>query len=301
MTREQDKDSEFEAYLQGKSSLSDVYGGLPQAKLPDHLDAAILAEAHRAVGARPGAKPGRSWVIPLSMAASLFVVVIIGMQLRYLLPGEVSPQAPRSEQSGPENQKAELPREADKLVTLNKGMAAPVQAEQKPARAPEGGLLDMAPAMPAPAAPPAPKKEAAAVQEAPQFRVSTSRPMAEQAAPAAEAPAPVVAEKVAQEEQAGKGAARMKAKSASSEADVDAYAPQPAPVEAIAAAPQATPASEPQVAMGAVSMANLRPADWLSRIKQLKQQGKLDEARKELAAFKKRYPDYKLPKELGNL
>ena len=44
--------------------------------------------------------------------------------------------------------------------------------------------------------------------------------------------------------------------------------------------------------------ASLRPEDWLIRIQRLKQQGKLDEARKELAAFKKRYPDYRIPEAL---
>jgi hypothetical protein len=41
--------------------------------------------------------------------------------------------------------------------------------------------------------------------------------------------------------------------------------------------------------------ANLRPEDWLLRIKKLKQEGKLEEAKKELVAFKKRYPDYSVP------
>ena len=46
------------------------------------------------------------------------------------------------------------------------------------------------------------------------------------------------------------------------------------------------------------SVANKPMEDWLARIKLLQQQGKLDEARKELAAFRKRYPDYPVPKTL---
>ncbi|MDD1751054.1 MAG: hypothetical protein LUO89_14415, partial [Methanothrix sp.] len=44
--------------------------------------------------------------------------------------------------------------------------------------------------------------------------------------------------------------------------------------------------------------ANQSPEAWLIRIKRLKQEGRLDEARKELAAFKKRYPGYTVPPDL---
>jgi hypothetical protein len=43
---------------------------------------------------------------------------------------------------------------------------------------------------------------------------------------------------------------------------------------------------------------NLTPEESLERIKRLKGEGKLDEVKKELAVFKKRYPDYPLPKDL---
>jgi hypothetical protein len=48
----------------------------------------------------------------------------------------------------------------------------------------------------------------------------------------------------------------------------------------------------------ATGEASMRPEDWLIRIRRLKQQGKLDEAKKELAAFKKRHPDYQIPEAL---
>ena len=40
------------------------------------------------------------------------------------------------------------------------------------------------------------------------------------------------------------------------------------------------------------------PEDWLDRIKKLKQEGRLEEAKKELDAFKKRYPDFPVPEAL---
>jgi hypothetical protein len=43
---------------------------------------------------------------------------------------------------------------------------------------------------------------------------------------------------------------------------------------------------------------NLTPEEWLVRIKILKQQGNVEEVKKELAAFKRRYPEFVVPKEL---
>jgi hypothetical protein len=46
--------------------------------------------------------------------------------------------------------------------------------------------------------------------------------------------------------------------------------------------------------------ASLRPEDWLTRIGKLKQEGKREEFRKELQAFRKRYPDYPVPAALAD-
>jgi TolA-binding protein len=37
------------------------------------------------------------------------------------------------------------------------------------------------------------------------------------------------------------------------------------------------------------------PLPWLQRIAELRRQGKHEEADRELAEFRKRYPDYKIP------
>lgn len=297
MTREQDKDSEFEAYLQGKSALSDVYGDLPPASVPGHLDAAILAEAHRAVSARPGGKPRRTWVFPVSMAASLFIAVIIGTQLRYLLPVAETPQAARSEFTGAGRQPAEMPKaENGTGPAMDKSAAAQAQAERKPAREPERRMLAAAPPAVASAAP---RKEEFVSQEAPKSTANASTPAeAEQVAPAA-APVPVLEDQMAPREaqaEARSGTAGMMAKKKTL-ADVEASPYTAAPAAAMAAAPAAAP---PASAPGAsrADVASQRPEDWLARIRLLKQQGRLDEAKKELSAFKKRYPDYKVPKEL---
>ena len=76
-----------------------------------------------------------------------------------------------------------------------------------------------------------------------------------------------------------------------------------------AAAPAApAPAAEPMAAMrsraeataGAASrFAAAAPEQWLQAIDDLKRQGQHDEAEKELAEFRKRYPDYHIPEAIA--
>lgn len=314
------QDREFENYMQGKSGLSDLYADLPQDKLPSHLDAAILAEAHRAVGARPGGKPRRSWVIPLSMAASLFVVVIIGLQLPYLLPGGSVPSQMRQEEKHQEEKQKAAKMEMAAADRIAPPSAAPakVAPEQKPSRAQANNQPGAPPAEPAPVTPAA--KAVTSLNAAAPQRVSPEpaptmakpaqafdkKPMDAMAvAPAApvEAP-PVVAERpvrLYEQVEPGNGAALKKERRQRSSADGNAadYSTQPAATAGtIVAAPEtAGLASEPQAETKA-DLANLPPKEWLARIRQLKKQGKTDEAKKELAAFRKRYPDYSVPKDM---
>jgi hypothetical protein len=318
MTREQDKDSEFDAYLQGKSALSDSYADLPPPRLPDHLDAAILAEAHRAVNARPGAKPRRSWVVPVSMAASLFVVVMIGVQWRYLAPVESPAEAAREDRVDKFAQVLEEPKAVPgkeplpmKEAARDKRAAAPAQAEEKTAHEP-ARMMAAAPAPvvapePAPMASVAAEKDVDALHKQVQdhapagsFGMMANKPMeAGKGAPAAEAPA-ALAEKQESMQAATRssGAGMEVKKKARAEEEASNYAAQPkALAGAIIVPVSAVAPSAPEVAAKA-DVANLRPEEWIARIRQLKQQGKLDVAKKELAAFKKRYPAYVVPKDI---
>lgn len=263
------QDKEFETYMQGKSELSQAYAELPKVALSDHLDAVILAEAHRAVSARPGAKPKRRWAIPLGMVASLLVVVMVGLQMPDLL------QDARMSQVTP------LPREA----------AAPVVQQDKSAAAP---------------APMAPKAEAFAPSNEPALSGNVSP-----AAKMASKPSAALKEQAAAPEVAAK---RMRASEYMDSTNEMTLAKQKATggpqgvlsdrAESPAAATLAAPAPAPAARESAVLKKDASgaeyssPENWLARIKQLKQQGKQDEVKKELAAFKKRYPDYPVPGEL---
>jgi len=72
-------------------------------------------------------------------------------------------------------------------------------------------------------------------------------------------------------------------------------------------APAAAPAALPERRLQAdaissvtarAKLAEEKPEAWLERIAELRRQGKHDEADKELAEFRKRYPDYKIPPEM---
>jgi TolA-binding protein len=53
---------------------------------------------------------------------------------------------------------------------------------------------------------------------------------------------------------------------------------------------------EESTAVGA--LANASPEQWLQGIDDLKRQGKHEEAERELAEFRKRYPNYRIPEAI---
>lgn len=274
------QDHEFEKYLQGETDLSQRYADLPPVELPDHLDAAILAEAHRAVNARPGARPKRRWTIPLGLVASLIVAVMAGLQLPYMLKDAELAQQPGREKA------------AANAMDTSSAAPAPAAPEERKSTQVRGqansGLATGA------AAPMAAEVEAyarPATRNAP-----ATRAIAEPSAGAGKRL------ELRESAEAESGMALVKEKKASAYAggdSSDAIAPR-APEAATMAAP--SPAQQPRALMQPLkdeaSAASLSPQDWLARIQKLKQQGKLEEARKDLAAFKQRYPDYPVPEAI---
>lgn len=325
------QDRELEDFLEGGSPLSEAYADLPEVKLPDHLDAAILAEAHRAVRARPGGKSHRSWVVPLSMAASLFVVVVLGVEFRHLLPvftqpspAPATPRATVSQTPGPEAadrlkvesnlatranetpaQRAESSRQQDRFQHFATGKQ---QAEPRPPAA----QITSEPSLALPVEAPMPKakmsmRAAPSLREAP-APAEPAVPATDNAAkgkalnpPASMAP-PKEERRRAMLQQAPAGrAAGDELPSAPPAASMS-----PMPEEDHELAPEAAPAKErvqaeavqPQSKKESESEIVLPPKAWLKRIARLKREGKRQEARKELADFRKHYPKYRIPRSL---
>ncbi len=77
------------------------------------------------------------------------------------------------------------------------------------------------------------------------------------------------------------------------------YAPMSAPASASAPAP-AREAAQPAQSAADVEV-NLYPEHWIADIRTMLKNGRRDDAIKNLTAFRKRYPDYKLPDDLRDL
>jgi len=287
------QDRELEDYLKGSSPLSDAYAELQDIKLPDHLDAAILAEAHRAVHARPGGRPHRSWMVPLSMAASLFVVVVIGFQWRHLQPVFTQPSPtppPEARSPAPEQDESEIFKAAPNAATRDSEAPAGLTetpSTQAQSRQFSGGKQQAAPVLPrvpVSAEPAAPAREADAVKAE---AVAPSPAMAPP--PAAEAPM-MLQEEAPARRSSSSGMDRIETRQPA--------AGKPAMKQKrLRVAPEAIPESR-MMQEGAAADERVSPEAWLKRIAKLKQQGKLPEARKELADFRKRYPEYHIPRAI---
>jgi resuscitation-promoting factor RpfA len=306
------QDREFEKYLQGKSELSKLYADLPevelpQAEFPRHLDAAILAEAHRAVGARPGAKPKRRWTIPLGMVATLFVAVMIGLQLPYMLKDAASPQQYKEEKIAAMMDKGMAERDVGAPEERKKVQETSQLMPKLKSEITRGNISPMAAEEEAPAKANAPAL--AAPKASPEITGSSYTSVA----PATQnAPAPIVmpqapakaAKRLELRESAdidtGMALSKEKKTSGQAAASVSDSLEQRTPAAATMAVPPPVQLnrSQMQPLKDEASDASLTPEDWLKRIKRLKQEGKLEEAKKDLAAFKKRYPDYPVPQAL---
>jgi hypothetical protein len=255
------------------------YQALGREHPPEALDAAILAASRRAVGAGPRRSRLRRWALPVSIAAvvvlTMSIVVRIELErpdLETATPVPVAPQVLEEKAA----QRADK-KEAD--AGLAKRNAQPAAKLKSQAR-------EAAPA-PAPSAPPEAER---ARREAQGMR-----------APAAPAPAAAPARQFVPEPPAARapsavGAASAPAPAAVSEAPADRTA---SPAQG--AGRVASGAALEDRAKASAETAGKRdesPRAWLERIARLRREGRAKEADESLAEFRKRYPDYEIPKEL---
>lgn len=258
------QDREFETYLQGETDLSQLYADLPQMKTPDHLDAAILAEAHRAVNARPGVAPKRSLVIPLSMVASLFVAVLIGLQLPYWLQDASRPQ----------------------LAHEGRVVAAPDKITTKPSLPAADERTRMQVAV----------KEKSEITGSEVFTSAAETYAGPKMPETTLLMAAIAPKQMDLKESADVGNEVMLFNEASqSRFAVGNVIKSPEQTASAAVRMLAPQMDQPVNAFASTDASSQSPENWLVRIKKLKREGKFEEAKKNLAAFKERYPDYPVP------
>ncbi len=233
---------------------------------PPALDARILAAARAAV--QPPPRPARPWwqrlTLPVGIAATTLLAVMLSLTMQRQTPETLERE--RAENRAPATESA--PRESSPQT-----QAAPA-ATRADSAAP-------APAGRAERAPQSAEKKVVAVPTAP---AAVPAPVA-QPEMAAPPPAPALPN------EAATVSTRLKSEAA---ADRAHEAEARAPLQKAAPAPAAAPA-RPGVAKGEV----LTPAQaWIEEIRELRRQGREDEATRRLAEFRKAYPGYALPEDL---
>ena len=278
---------------------------------PPELDAAIRAEARRAVGAAPGRKRNKHWWYPLAAAATVAVLAISIVQL--MPPEQMAPTVVAEQAAAPRAAQNEVARQsagADARLAAPPpaAPAAPSATPTPPVKMPSAPLRDQGVAggaiereratVPAQAPEPLAKKQLGDAKEEAPARAKLAPPPEEpDAAPAAtfggiRAPsfprsepfpaktAPPAARRDVYAAEAQKPAANAAAGAPAVQASGRAV--EKRQVESRVAAATVAKTDEAKAKdVGALSV-----EDRIKRIRDLKNQGRFDDATKELAAFR---------------
>jgi hypothetical protein len=271
---------------------------------PARLDAAILAAAHREVGARPRpqSSPLRHWSVPVSIAA----LVVLSVSLVTLVQEEgdnrlteippvtpppalepkASPLAPAAMAEAGREDRSE-PRRSERLAAPAASTLAPLMPQ------PQAG----APALPNLLAKPAPAPSARARDEATvdmrgmaaesPYSLESRRPVTQ----GAQAPASPVTAKEAPAAMAG----RVMSSAPPAPAQPAA---QPVPKAAVSDQGRSMEAGGSAVLQRPPIWSDLErqpPEKWLERIEELRRASRTAELNDLLAEFRKRFPDRPLP------
>ena len=259
--------------------ISRRYRELPREEPPRHLDDAILAAARRAVHTRPAplvVPSGRQrWYFPLAAAAIIVLAVAVTVHVEREQPAEDMLSS----------NTATAPAAAREAVPPAPAAepAAPARAPSAPAGAPPSQRrFEMRDEARAQKPPPAPSSDERARNEA----------------------APAELQKAPTEQSAGAVMGRVEAPKAVGAPPPQAVPPpeiKPAEKTKAAIATKGGAESQRRLDEGASSGTRLAasavqsPEQWLQGIADLRKQARHEEADKELAEFRKRYPDYKIP------
>jgi hypothetical protein len=275
---------------------------------PPALDATIRAAARQAVGAGPERRRNKHWWYPLAAAATVAVLAVGIAQLtppEQVAPAVVAEGGPSGTQRDGERQSAAIAGKpfAPPATTPRAAVPGPAQ----PAPAPPGAVSADALKSVLPRVVPA--------KPGPESSVGRERELSRQDQRAASAPEAAVAANTAPAAAAAAppGTLRSEPFPAAPAADERraAFAEEPTPVAiAPAGAVGAPPSQQARTAAAKVSRADAAPLqapparraeEWVKRIRDLKTEGRLEEAAKELAAFRAAYgerADALLPADL---
>jgi outer membrane biosynthesis protein TonB len=291
--------------------LDSAYRASPRDEPPLELDERIRASARRAVAAGPQSleahaqgAAGRSWIARWRVPVSIAATVLVAVTLSYMVQEEEARRVPidGAPSAAPTPAAVTPPAEAPKRADAESGQridesAARAQPQVAPITPPvareKRAPAETQPPAPAPApAPPArieaPAAAGAVSNELEKRRTESAAPAMQTAPAAPAAPAPIAP--AARPAPAPPTAPAMRAAPTGDAAEQlsrdRALADRPGRMERGAAAPT----------MGEAKAR--APEAWIEEIRRLKAQGRDAEAAAELAEFRKRHPDYKVPADL---
>ena len=254
--------------------LSEAYRDAAHPAPSPALDAAILEAARRAV-APPPRHRWFAWAAPVATTA----VLVLGLSLLFNMQRE-APETLREAAPPPPQTALDAAPPAPAAAPAGSTNSAPAAQARTPVPADRQSVAKRGMAEPAPVTVPAPAARESASQEASRLAGAAPRPFpAEVAAVPQPAPAspPPAAAKASADLAERREAAAAPARSAA-----------PAASQGMARLKAASPAAE-------------GPEPWLERIRQLVKEGRLEEARKSLEEWRKRYPDGGVPEDLKAL
>jgi hypothetical protein len=278
--------------------LSRIYGDADGPRPAQRVDDNIIAASQRVAGAKPqpaGVRFARRWGTPFALAATVvvtFTLTLIAFERESGLD-TVAPKAPRA--GRPAKVSPAEPKRAD-----HPGTPPAVLQPIAPARPVPRDLVEQRPGESAVSSGGLGTKQPAFIPEVP--RTSEVLRRREEAKPAPAAPAPGASGYSTELPGAGQPAPLQEVPRAEARQQIRAIQ---APAPAAGAVAESAPTPQSAEAAGGLSRSaaaadakERTPEKWLEDIRKLKTEGRAIEAERELAEFKKRYPDYRLPEDL---
>jgi len=275
----QKKDKQLDDYLAGKDPLSSIYAQGEQPEPSELVDRRILEAARLSVSKKgKGLSPfSGSWFMPAALAA----VLVLTVGIVFTLEDEVSPVRYQPDQYRA-NELQKAPAASERKREESESLGVTRANDLKPAKKMKSDALKE-------------DRTSGAVekQQAPKRLLERDVVTAPAPSPTLETAPAVMQEAVPMEEAPPEASPESPSAEPAQEADVMQSAPAVLNDESAAgfSKPElkAKDAAEPE--------GPATPERWLQSIRELIEQNKTDEARQQLADFRRIYPDYVLGEE----